>query len=42
MTKVMDSYDAGKSKTLDEALKDVKAEFLIVGFYSDWLYPPER
>ena len=32
MTKVMDSYDAGKSKTLDEALKDVKAEFLIVGF----------
>ena len=42
MTKVMDSYDAGKSKTLDEALKDVKAEFLIVGFYSDWLYPQER
>ena len=42
MTKVMDSYDAGKDKTLVEALKDVKAEFLIVGFYSDWLYPPER
>ena len=31
-----------KGKTLDEALKDVKAEFLIVGFYSDWLYPQER
>ena len=42
MTKVMDSYDAGKDKPLVEALKDVKAEFLIVGFYSDWLYPPER
>ena len=42
MTKVMDSYDAGKDKTLVEALKDVKAELLIVGFYSDWLYPPER
>ena len=42
MTKVMDSYDAGKDKPLVEALKDVKAEFLIVGFYSDWLYPPGR
>ncbi len=42
MTKVMDSYDAGKDKSLVEALKEVKAEFLIVGFYSDWLYPPER
>ena len=42
MTKVMDSYDAGKDKTLVEALMDVKAEFLIVGFYSDWLYPPDR
>ena len=42
MTKVMDSYDAGKDKPLVEALKEVKAEFLIVGFYSDWLYPPER
>ena len=42
MTKVMDSYDAGKDKPLVAALKEVKAEFLIVGFYSDWLYPPER
>ena len=42
MTKVMDDYDAGKNKTLVEALKVVKAEFLIIGFYSDWLYPPER
>ena len=38
----MDSYDAGKDKSLVEALKEVKAEFLIVGFDSDWLYPPER
>ena len=42
MTKAMDDYDAGKNKTLEEKLKDVKAEFLIIGFYSDWLYPPER
>ena len=27
---------------LDEALKEIRAELLIVGFYSDWLYPPER
>ena len=31
-----------KINPLVEALKEVKAEFLIVGFYSDWLYPPER
>ena len=42
MTKAMDDYDAGKNKTLEEKLRDVKAEFLIIGFYSDWLYPPER
>ena len=42
MTKAMDDYDAGKNKTLEEKLRNVKAEFLIIGFYSDWLYPPER
>ena len=43
MTKAMDGYDAtGKKDSLDDALKEIKAELLIVGFYSDWLYPPER
>ena len=43
MTKAMDGYDAaGKKDSLDEALKEIKAELLIVGFYSDWLYPPKR
>jgi len=42
MTKAMDNYDAGKSKGLIESLKNIKAKLLIVGFYSDWLYPPER
>jgi homoserine O-acetyltransferase len=23
-------------------MKNVKSQLLIVGFYSDWLYPPER
>ena len=43
MTKAMDGYDAaGKEDCLDDALKEIRAELLIVGFYSDWLYPPER
>ena len=43
MTKAMDGYDAAsKTDSLDKALKDIKAELLIIGFYSDWLYPPER
>ena len=42
MTKAMDDYDAGKNKTLEEKLRNIKTEFLIIGFYSDWLYPPER
>ena len=43
MTKAMDGYDAaGDLPTLEEALKNVTAQLLIIGFYSDWLYPPER
>ena len=42
MTKAMDDYDAGKDKSLEEKLRNIKTEFLIIGFYSDWLYPPER
>ena len=43
MTKAMDGYDAaGKFNGLENALKGVTAELLIIGFYSDWLYPPKR
>ena len=43
MTKAMDGYDAaGKLNGLENALEGVTAELLIIGFYSDWLYPPER
>ena len=42
MTKAMDGYDAGKDRNLEEAMENIKAELLIVGFYSDWLYPAER
>ena len=43
MTKAMDGYDAAEgSPSLDHALKSITAQLLIIGFYSDWLYPPER
>jgi homoserine O-acetyltransferase len=42
MTKAMDGYVAGQDIGLREAMKNVKSQLLIVGFYSDWLYPPER
>ena len=42
MTKAMDEYDAGNSKGLDQALRNIKSELLIIGFYSDWLYPHQR
>ena len=42
MTKAMDGYVAGQDIGLRKAMKNVKSQLLIVGFYSDWLYPPER
>ena len=42
MTKAMDGYVAGQDIGLIDAMKNVKSQLLIVGFYSDWLYPPER
>lgn len=42
MTKAMDEYDAGNPKGLDQALRNIKSELLIIGFYSDWLYPYQR
>ena len=43
MTKAMDNCDFAKDDdALSKSLKNVKASLLIIGFYSDWLYPPER
>jgi len=44
MTKAMDGFDPAKdfNNKLEEALKKVKAKLLIVGFKTDWLFPPER
>lgn len=44
MTKAMDSYDAASafSGDLEKALKSIKAKLLIIGFETDWLYPPKR
>ena len=43
MTKAMDNYDFAKDNdALRKSLKNIKASLLIIGFYSDWLYPPER
>ena len=44
MTKAMDSYDAASafSGDLEKALECIKAKLLIIGFETDWLYPPKR
>jgi homoserine O-acetyltransferase len=44
MTKAMDDYDAseGNSGDLEKTLSSIKAKLLVIGFESDWLYPPQR
>ena len=44
MTKAMDGYDASFSSngSLEEVMKRIKAKLLVIGFDSDWLYPPKR
>jgi homoserine O-acetyltransferase len=44
MTRAMDDFDPAKNfnNELKAALKKVTAKLLIVGFKSDWLFPPER
>ena len=44
MTKAMDNYDpAYKTEgKLENALKSVKSKLLIVGFNTDWLFPPKK
>ncbi len=42
-TRALDLFDLrGNSGTLENALKDVQAKTLVVGFTSDWLFPPEQ
>lgn len=42
LTKALDRFDLyGEDKSLDSTLKAVDAPGLVVGFTSDWLYPPQ-
>lgn len=39
ITKALDYFDLSNGKTLLEVFKSITAEFLIMAFKSDWLYP---
>ncbi|MDK2892336.1 homoserine O-acetyltransferase [Methanohalophilus sp.] len=39
LTKAVDLFDLSNGKSLEEGLKNVKADFLIISVSSDWLYP---
>ncbi|MCB1144212.1 MAG: homoserine O-acetyltransferase [Leptospiraceae bacterium] len=40
VTKALDHFSLGKGRILSENLSGVKADFLIIAYSSDWLYPP--
>jgi homoserine O-acetyltransferase len=42
MTKAMDNYDASVNGNLEVAMSKISCRLLIIGFETDWLYPPER
>lgn len=44
MTKAMDNYDPASltGGVLEDALKNVKSRLLVVGFKTDWLFPPKK
>jgi len=43
ITRALDQFDlAGSAGSLEAALAPVKAATLVVGFTSDWLFPPEQ
>jgi len=43
ITRALDDFDlAGSAGSLEEAFAGVQAETLVVGFTSDWLFPPEQ
>lgn len=39
LTKALDLFDLSKGGSLEEGLKDAKADFLVISVSSDWLYP---
>jgi homoserine O-acetyltransferase len=41
LTKALDRFDLHYPESLDETLSGVTAPGLVVGFTSDWLYPPQ-
>ncbi len=42
-TRALDYFDLGdQTDTLEEAFEPVRAKTLVVGFTSDWLFPPEQ
>ncbi|MBN1443962.1 MAG: homoserine O-acetyltransferase [Planctomycetes bacterium] len=43
ITKAVDYYDIGaRHGSLEEALRDVQARFLVISFSSDWLFTPKQ
>ena len=41
MSRAIDYFDIAKGgRSLADALRDVQARFLVMGFSSDWLHPP--
>jgi homoserine O-acetyltransferase len=43
ITRALDSFDLAASYgSLEQAFAPVEAETLVVGFTSDWLFPPEQ
>ena len=41
LTKALDRFDLHKPDSLEDTLSTITASGLIVGFTSDWLYPPK-
>ncbi|MBL9205488.1 MAG: homoserine O-acetyltransferase [Opitutaceae bacterium] len=42
ITRAIDQFDLAAEGTLEQAFAAVEAESLIMGFTSDWLFPPEQ
>ncbi len=40
ITRAIDHFDLGYNEHKDSIFKDVNTEFLVIGFSTDWLYPP--
>ena len=42
LTKALDDFDLFENATPEEVVRRVKANFLVISFESDWLYPPSQ